>query len=193
MIEKIRESLLESIEVKRKILEDEEILKKILRAAEIISVALKNNKKLLACGNGGSAADAQHIVAELVVKYSVERKALPALALLQDPSTVTAASNDLGYEHVFERQVEAHGQEGDVLLAISTSGKSPNVNLAVKKAKEQGLKVIYLTGENTPPVVDLCDVVINVPSGETPRIQEAHITIGHILVDLVEQTLFDGR
>ena len=193
MIEKIRESLLESIEVKRKILEDEEILKKILRAAEIISAALKNNKKLLACGNGGSAADAQHIVAELVVKYSIERKALPALALLQDPSTVTAASNDFGYEHVFERQVEAHGREGDVLLAISTSGKSPNVNLAVKKAKQQGLKVIYLTGKDTPPVADLCDVVINVPSGETPRIQEVHITIGHILVYLVEQTLFKER
>ena len=190
MIEKIRESLSASIEVKQKILENEEILKEILRAAEIISAALKNNKKLLACGNGGSAADAQHIVAELVVKYSIERKALPALALLQDPSTVTAASNDFGYEHVFERQVEAHGREGDVLLAISTSGRSLNVNLAVKKAKEQGLKIIYLAGKNAPPVVDLCDVVINVPSGETPRIQESHITIGHILVELIEHILF---
>ena len=190
MIKRIRESLSDSIEVKRKILEDEEILKEILRAAEIISAALKNNKKLLACGNGGSAADAQHIVAELVVKYSFKREALPALALHQDPSTVTAVSNDFGYEHLFERQVEAHGRDGDVLLAISTSGKSLNVNLAVRKAKEQGLKIIYLAGKNPPPVADLCDVIINVPSGKTPRIQESHITIGHILVELIEQILY---
>jgi len=190
MIEEIKQILNESIRVKEKILADNSILEKIEEAAEIAAAALKNGKKLLACGNGGSAADAQHIVAELVVKFSKERRALPALALLQDPSTVSAASNDMGYEHVFERQIEAHGHSGDVLLAISTSGKSPNVNLAVKRAHSIGMKIIYLAGASEPPVAKLCDVVINVPSKSTPRIQESHITIGHIIVELIEKKLF---
>ncbi len=190
MIEEIKKSLHESIRVKESILSDREILEGIFRAAELAASTFKNGNKLLACGNGGSAADAQHIVAELVVKFMKNRKALPALALMQDPSTVSAASNDYGYEHVFERQVEAHGKPGDVLIAISTSGKSPNVNLAVEKAHELGLKIIYLSGMDAPPVSHLCDVVINVPSKSTPRIQESHITIGHIIVDLIERMLF---
>ncbi len=190
MIEEVKKDLQESIGVKEKILSDSLILEKIYRAARLAATSLAQGGRLFACGNGGSAADAQHIVAELVVKFGKNRKALPALALMQDPSTVSAASNDYGYEHVFERQVEAHGRPGDVLIAISTSGRSPNVNLAVKKAHEMGMKIVYLTGMEPPPVSQLCDVVINVPSKSTPRIQESHITIGHIIVDLVEKILF---
>ncbi len=191
MINLIRLKLIESIEVKQKILSDPILLRNIARAVEILSTALANNNRVFLCGNGGSAADAQHIAAELVVKFYKNRKPLPALALHQDPSTFSATANDLGYEHVFERQIEAHGRKDDVLIAISTSGKSTNVNLAVKKAKQMGLKVIYLCGKKMPSVSNLCDVVINIPSNDTPRIQEAHITVGHIMVELIESKLFE--
>lgn len=157
----------------------------ILDAAEVIRSSLKGGGKVLVCGNGGSAADAQHFAAELVVKYLKEREALPAIALTVNPSTVTAASNDLGYDKVFARQVEAFGNSGDVFVAISTSGRSPNVNEAVKVAKSRGMKVVYLTGESAPESTDV-DFIIKVPSSETPRIQEAHITILHIITELIE-------
>ena len=158
----------------------------IVDAVNLIRECLSKGGKVITCGNGGSAADAQHFAAELVVKYKRERKALPSIALTVNPSTVTAASNDLGYEEVFSRQIEAFGRPGDVLIAISTSGRSPNVNNAVKVARELGLKVIYLTGENDPPV-NKVDVLIKAPSKETARVQEVHITVLHIIADLVEE------
>ncbi len=165
---------------------DDSKIEKIIEATRIIQKSFKNGGKLLVCGNGGSAADAQHIVAEFVVKYRRPRKPFPAIALSVDTSVLTACSNDFGFEHVFERQVEALGNRNDVLLAISTSGKSENVNLAVRKAKELGIKVIYMTGSNPPPVQDLCDVVLTVNSDETPIIQEVHRFYGHMLVELYE-------
>lgn len=165
---------------------DERQIESLMKATDIIKKSFDYGGKILACGNGGSAADAQHIVAEFVVKYKKTRKALPAIALSVDTSVVTACSNDFGFEHVFERQVEALGNKGDVLLAISTSGRSKNVNLAVKKAKELGLNVIYMTGSNAPEVHELCDVVLSVNSTETPIIQEIHRFYGHMLVELFE-------
>ncbi len=171
----------ESIEVKKKLNPDD-----LVKASEIIFDAVKSGHKVLFCGNGGSAADAQHFAAELVVRFKRERAAIPAIALSSDPSIVTATSNDYGYENVFARQVEAYGVEGDVLVAISTSGRSPNVNRAVRTAVDKGLRVIYLTGEREIEVEELCDLVIHVPSRDTARIQESHEMIGHIVLEMVE-------
>ncbi len=182
----IQQRIEESIKVKEALSYED-----IAKCADILLEALRNGKKVLFCGNGGSAADAQHFAAELVVRFKIDRKGLPAIALSSDPSIVTAASNDYGYEHVFERQVEAYGEQGDVLVAISTSGRSKNVNLAVRKALELGMKVVYFTGEKK--VTDLekdCDLVIHVPSSDTARIQESHEMIGHIMLEIVEKELF---
>jgi D-sedoheptulose 7-phosphate isomerase len=185
---KIEEILEESARVKEGLKAQ---VDKIIEAVEIILHSLKRGGKVLACGNGGSAADAQHFVAELVVRYVSDRGALPAIALSVNPSTVTAASNDYGYGSVFSRQIEALGVEGDVLVAISTSGRSENVNRAVEVAKKKRLKVIYLTGASPPPVEKLCDLVLTVNSKETARIQEGHITILHIVADLIEKEFFE--
>ncbi len=187
--EKIVKSRIEaSIEVKRKL-----DIADFVRASDILVTALKAGKKVLFCGNGGSAADAQHFAAELVVRFKKDRQALPALALSSDPSIVTAASNDYGYENVFARQVEAYGEDGDVLVAISTSGKSPNVNNAVRTAFEKNMKVIYLTGgrELEDEIKSRCDLVIHVPSTDTPRIHEAHELIGHTVLELVEMEFIE--
>ncbi len=186
MVEEIRRILRESIETKGKLLSDVESIEK---AVKLVVEILRGGGKILLCGNGGSAADAQHIAAEFVVRFSKNRRPFPAIALTVDTSILTAASNDFGYEEVFRRQVEALGSKGDLLIAISTSGRSPNVNNAVVKAREMGLKVIYLAGAKGTPVENECDVVIKVPSTVTARIQEAHITIGHILVELSEKEL----
>jgi phosphoheptose isomerase len=155
-------------------------------AAHLIS-ALRAGHKILLCGNGGSAADAQHIAAELTGRYEVPaRRALPALALTTDPSAVTAISNDLGFDQVFARQVEALGQPGDVLIGISTSGQSPNVIAAVERAKQLGLTSIGLLGRDGGALRTCVDLPIVVPSQDTPHIQEMHITIGHILCGLVD-------
>jgi D-sedoheptulose 7-phosphate isomerase len=187
MRDKIIESLEESINVKENL---KKRIESIERAAELLVETLSKGGRVFLCGNGGSAADAQHIAAELVVRYKRERKALPAISLSVDPSIVTATSNDYGYERVFSRQLEALAKKGDLLIAISTSGKSKNVGEALKTAHSIGMKIIYLTGMNEPEFHELADVVINVPSTSTPRIQEAHITIGHILVECLEKSLF---
>ncbi len=182
----IEERIEESIRVKKGV--SPEVIEK---CSGILVEALGSGKKVLFCGNGGSAADAQHFAAELVVRFKIDRKGLPAIALSSDPSIVTAASNDYGYERVFERQVEAYGTEGDVLVAISTSGRSKNVNLAVRKAYEMGMRIIYFTGKNDIGELEkVCDVVIHVPSDNTARIQEAHEMIGHIMLEIVERELF---
>ena len=160
-------------------------------AAAAIATALRTGRKVLACGNGGSAADAQHLVAELVGRFAGERRAWPAIALTTDTSVLTAVANDYGFERVFARQVEAHGQAGDVLVAISTSGASPNVLRAVETARARGLITVGLTGRDGGELGRLADVHLHVPSSSTPRIQEAHTTLLHVLCELLEREPVD--
>ncbi|HWU86381.1 MAG TPA: SIS domain-containing protein [Kofleriaceae bacterium] len=159
----------------------------IARAAELMRDAVLAGKKVLLCGNGGSAADAQHIAAELVGRFVLERRPLPAIALTTDTSALTAIGNDYGYEHVFSRQVEALGAAGDVLVAITTSGTSKNVVAAAEVARRLGMKVIGLTGAKGAAFVAGCDAGVAVPSAVTARIQECHITIGHLLCEVLDE------
>ena len=159
----------------------------IEQSGQLICDALRNGKKILICGNGGSAADAQHIAAELIGYYESQRRSWPAIALTTDTSALTAVSNDLGFEHVFARQVAGLAQPGDVLIGISTSGKSKNVLRALEQARESGCKTIALTGASTEALGALCDVIVAVPATRTARVQEAHITIGHLWCEMVDQ------
>ncbi|HKP68498.1 MAG TPA: D-sedoheptulose 7-phosphate isomerase, partial [Pyrinomonadaceae bacterium] len=161
----------------------------IAACAELIIETVANGKKVLVCGNGGSAADAQHIAAEFVGRYEAERRGLPAIALTTDTSALTALSNDYGFERVFARQVEALGVEGDLLIAISTSGDSPNVIAATMAARSAGCKVLAMTGQKGTKLASLSDMCIKVPSTRTARIQEAHITIAHIWCELLDEYL----
>ncbi len=161
----------------------------INECAELIIETFKNGSKLLLCGNGGSAADAQHIAAEFVGRYETERKALPAIALTTDTSALTALSNDYSFERIFARQVEALAREGDCMIAISTSGNSPNVIAAVMTARARGCRVIGMTGAKGKKLASLCDACIIVPSERTARIQEAHITIAHIWCEMVDAAI----
>ena len=158
----------------------------IERSGQMICETLTSGRKVLLCGNGGSAADAQHIAAELVGCYEKQRRSWPAIALTTDTSALTAVSNDLGYEQVFARQVAGLARDGDVLIAISTSGKSKNVLCAAERAREMGCKTIALTGATVEPLGSLCDVAVAVPSSRTARVQEAHITIGHLWCEMVD-------
>lgn len=164
-------------------------LSAIERSGELICSALRRGNKILLCGNGGSAADAQHIAAELVGRFELQRAAWPAIALTTDTSALTALSNDFGYEGVFSRQVEALSGSGDVLIAISTSGRSENIIRAVEQAKKRDCQTIALTGASGEPLSSLCDLSVRVPSVRTARVQEGHITIGHLWCELVEATL----
>ncbi|HEY0079820.1 MAG TPA: D-sedoheptulose 7-phosphate isomerase [Pyrinomonadaceae bacterium] len=189
MIERISSIVAESLEVKRRYFAEH--ASEIAEAARVIAECLRAGGKLLLCGNGGSAADAQHIAGEFVNQFVCkDRAALPALALSTDGGVLTCIANDTGFERIFARQVEAFGVSGDVLLAISTSGNSPNVVAAVEQAREKGLKVIGLLGRDGGRVRALCDLALVVPSDDTQRIQETHNLIGHILCDLVETELF---
>jgi D-sedoheptulose 7-phosphate isomerase len=163
----------------------------ISAAADVLLVAFRGGRKVLICGNGGSAADAQHFAAELVGRFTRERRAWPALALTTDTSALTAIGNDYGFDRVFSRQVEAHGQPGDVLIGLSTSGGSGNVLAAVEGARARGLVTIGLTGRDGGALGRAADVHVNVPSASAARIQEVHATILHVLCDLVEQELVD--
>ena len=162
-------------------------LEDIERSGQMICDALAAGRKILLCGNGGSAADAQHIAAELVGCYERQRRSWPAIALTTDTSALTAVSNDLGYEQVFARQVAGLAQAGDVLIAISTSGRSKNVLQAVERAREIGCRTIALTGVSSDPLGSMCDFTVAVPASRTSRIQEAHITIGHLWCEMVDQ------
>jgi D-sedoheptulose 7-phosphate isomerase len=164
----------------------------ISAAADALRQALRDGRTVLVCGNGGSAADAQHFAAELVGRFTRERRAWPALALTTDTSALTAIGNDYGFDRVFARQVEAHGRPGDVLVGISTSGGSTNVLAAVETAKARGLVTIGLTGRDGGAVGRAVDVHLNVPSPSTARTQEVHITLLHVLCDLVERELVDA-
>ncbi len=185
-----RDFLEESIETKRKLLDDK-YLNQIVEAGEIILEAVRNGNKILTCGNGGSAADAQHFAAELVIRYNKERPSVPAIALSSDASAVTAASNDYGYDFVFSRQVEGLGKPGDVLIGITTSGNSKNVHKAFETAKEQGLKTICLNGKKGGTINELkLDSNIIIPSNTTARIQEAHINIIHTWCELIDHIIY---
>jgi D-sedoheptulose 7-phosphate isomerase len=162
----------------------------IAAMAGLLVDAFKNGNKLLAMGNGGSAADSQHFVAEIVGRFKLERRALPAIALSTDTSILTAIGNDYGFDAVFSRQVEAHAAAGDVVVGISTSGNSPNVLKALLLARERGCRTIGLLGKDGGGIKAACDLPLVVPASDTPRIQEAHITIIHIVCDLVEKALF---
>jgi D-sedoheptulose 7-phosphate isomerase len=164
-------------------------LPEIQAAGNLIWDALKSGHKILLCGNGGSAADAQHIAAELVGRYEQQRRAFPAISLTTDTSALTAVSNDYGYEEVFARQIEALAVAGDVLIAISTSGKSPSVVKAADEARARGCKTIALTGCSGEPLTAHCDLAVVVPSDRTSRVQEAHITIGHLWCEMVDRAL----
>ncbi len=163
--------------------------KDIVRAAELIIECIEKGNKVLVFGNGGSASDAQHIAAEFVGRYVLERKPLPAIALTVDTSALTAIGNDYGFDAIFERQVEALGVAGDVVIAITTSGKSPNVVRAVEKARAMGLKIIGLTGAKGADFARSCDAGIAIPALVTARIQECHITVGHILCEAVDASV----
>lgn len=182
-----------SIEVKQAVLNDKELLSKIEAAYEKIILMYKNGRKLLLCGNGGSAADAQHLAAEFSGRYYLDRPALNAEALHVNSSFLTAASNDFGFEKAYARMIDAIGENGDVLIAISTSGNSLNILEAINEAKERQIFVIGLTGKTGGKMKNMCDIMINVPSEDTPRIQEAHILIGHIICEMVEKELFGEK
>lgn len=164
-------------------------LGKIEEMVDLILAAYRNGGKVIFCGNGGSAADAQHLAAELVGRFKLERRALPAIALNTNTSILTALGNDYGYETVFSRQVEALANKNDIVIGLSTSGNSPNIIKAIEAAKARGAKTIGLTGGKGGSLAKMTDLAIVVPSDNTPRIQEAHITIGHIVCELVEREL----
>ncbi|NWF88107.1 MAG: D-sedoheptulose 7-phosphate isomerase [Ignavibacteriaceae bacterium] len=186
----ISDSLIESSETKLAI--QKECMNDILSAVDLLVKAFKDGKKILLCGNGGSAADCQHIATELMIRLShdINRPALPAVALTTDTSNLTAGGNDIGFENVFARSVEGLGNEDDVLLAISTSGNSVNVIKAVEKAKSKKMKVIGFLGGNGGKLKTLCDLAIIIPSNNVQRIQEGHITVAHIILELVERELY---
>jgi len=179
-----------SYKVKKAILEDRELSGLIREVSAKCIEIYKNGNKTLIAGNGGSAADAQHIAGEFVSKFYFDRPGLASIALTTDTSILTAIGNDYGYEKLFSRQVQANGVEGDMFIGISTSGNSKNVVEALKTCKEKGIVSVGLTGEAGGAMADLCDYCIKVPSRETPRIQEAHILIGHIICSVVEEELF---
>lgn len=186
----IEDIIAESITVKTRLMES--CMDEIRMCGEALIESLAGGGKLFLCGNGGSAADSQHIAAELVVRFrsSVNRPALPALALTVDPSIATAGGNDIGFENVFARQVEAFGKSGDALIGISTSGNSTNVGRAMKKARELGVRTIGLLGCKGGSLLGLSDASVVVPSDVTARVQESHILIGHIWCEMIEAALF---
>ncbi len=171
-------------------LADPRLLATLQAASQACIASLKQGGKVLLVGNGGSAADAQHIAGELVSRFAFDRPGLPAIALTTDTSILTAIGNDYGYERLFARQVQALGRAGDVLIAYSTSGKSPNILLALHEAREKGLCCVGFTGNRGGPMRDVCDHLLEVPSADTPKIQEGHLVLGHILCGLVETAMF---
>lgn len=189
MKETIRQHVAESISAKQAILENEEIMEAIAKAARICVEAYRNGRKTMFAGNGGSAADAQHLAGEFVSKFYFDRPGLPSIALTTDTSILTAIGNDYGYDTLFSRQVQAQGEEGDVFIGISTSGNSRNLVAALPECRRKGIHSIALTGSR-PCKMDDYDLVIKVPSASTPRIQECQTMIGHIICAIVEEEIF---
>jgi D-sedoheptulose 7-phosphate isomerase len=189
-MEKIKSIIKSSIAVKEKLLQNEALHKKIIDAVEVITTAFRNGNKVLFCGNGGSAADAQHLAAEFSGRFYKDRKALPSEALHCNTSYLTAVANDYSYDVIYSRIVDGIGVSGDVLVGLSTSGNSGNVIKAFEAAKEKNMITIGFTGETGGKMKELSNYLFNVPSKDTPRIQESHIMIGHIICELVEEKLF---
>jgi D-sedoheptulose 7-phosphate isomerase len=189
-MEKIRQIIHASIETKEKIFSDATLIDTIGKVVDLITIAFKNRNRVYFCGNGGSAADAQHLAAEFSGRFYTDRKALPAEALHCNTSYLTAVANDYGYDVVYSRMIDGIGEKGDVLIGLSTSGNSENIINAFEVAKTKGIVTIAFTGETGGKMKELADYLINVPSKDTPRIQESHITIGHIICQLVEENLY---
>lgn len=191
MQSKIKEILSAAISVKQQVLQDEMLLQKMEILTDVIVSCFKQDGKLLFCGNGGSAADAQHLAAEFSGRFYTDREPLDAEALHVNTSYLTAVANDYSYNEVYARLVKAKGRKGDILFGLSTSGNSANIIEAFKVAKERGLIIVGFTGETGGKMREYCDYLINIPSTDTPRIQECHITIGHIICQLVEEKFFE--
>ena len=186
----ISAQIAEAARVMSAMLADEALLSTLEVAAEACIESLQRGGKVLLAGNGGSAADAQHIAGELVSRFAFDRPGLPAIALTTDSSILTAIGNDYGYEKLFARQVQAHGNNGDVFIGYSTSGRSPNILQAFEEARSRNLVCIGLTGNHGGPMRELCNHLLEVPSGDTPKIQEGHLVLGHILCGLIENAIF---
>ena len=186
----IFDQIQKSIQIKQALFDDPHFMEQLQKVCDLCVSVYQNKGKLLVAGNGGSAADAQHMAGELVSRFYYDRPALPAIALTTDSSILTAIGNDYGYESVFSRQVEAHGQAGDVLVVISTSGNSPNVIQAIEAAKKLKMQIVGLTGMSGGKMAGLCDICLKMPSNETPRIQEGHLLIEHIICAYIEMKVF---
>ena len=190
MKSRINKCIASSVESHTRVLKDVNLQENIEKIVKKSIAAFKSDKKMLLCGNGGSASDAQHIAAELSGRFYSDRPPLYAEALHVNSSYITAVANDYGYESTYARMVEAAGREGDVFIGISTSGNSPNVVNAMKKAKEIGMLTVGFIGKDGGKMKEICDIMICIPSKDTPRIQEAHILVGHIICQLIEEEMF---
>jgi D-sedoheptulose 7-phosphate isomerase len=192
-MEKIKNIIRASIDTKQKVLQNAELLKTIEKITEVITTAFKNGNRVYFCGNGGSAADAQHLAAEFSGRFYKDRNALPAEALHCNTSYLTAVGNDYGFDVIYSRIIEGIGNNGDILVGLSTSGNSANVVKAFEAAKEKGMITIGFTGLTGGALKSISDHLINIPSADTPRIQESHIMVGHILCQLVEEKYFTNQ
>lgn len=190
---KIKDLVQASIDVKKQLLEDEKLLRTIEQSVEVITNAFKQGNRVYFAGNGGSAADAQHLAAEFSGRFYTDRKALPAEALHCNTSYLTAVGNDYSFDVIYARLIDGIGQAGDVLIGLSTSGNSKNILRAFEKAKEKSIHTIGFTGETGGEMKAVSDLLVNIPSKDTPRIQESHILVGHIVCQLVEENLFGGK
>lgn len=192
-MEKIKNIIQSSIDVKQQVLQSQELLTTVSKVVEVITSSLKNGGRIYFCGNGGSAADAQHLAAEFSGRFYTDRKALPAEALHCNTSYLTAVGNDYGFDLVYSRLIDGIGNKGDVLIGLSTSGNSANIVKAFEVAKQKGMITVAFTGSAGGAMKPLSDHLINIPSKDTPRIQESHIMIGHIICQLVEENYFSGN
>ena len=186
----IRQQISDAQDIMSLMLADDKLLETVEKVSLVCTASLKNGRKILLAGNGGSAADSQHIAGEFVSRFAFDRPGLPAVALTTDTSIITAIGNDYGYEKLFARQIQALGNSGDIFIAYSTSGKSPNIMLALEEAKSRGVICIGMTGNRKGGMEQLCDYTLEVPSSDTPKIQEGHLVLGHIICGLVENLIF---
>lgn len=189
-MEKIRNIIKNSIDTKQQVLQNDELLVVIQNAVDAIVTAFSNGNSVYFCGNGGSAADAQHLAAEFSGRFYTDRKALPAEALHCNTSYLTAVANDYSFDVIYSRMIDGIGKQGDILVGLSTSGNSANIIHAFEKAREKKMTTIGFTGKSGGKLKDCCDMLINIPSTDTPRIQESHIMVGHIICQLVEERMF---
>lgn len=189
-MDKIKAIIQASIDTKAQILQNEKLLQTVEAVVQLVTDCFRSGKRVYFCGNGGSAADAQHLAAEFSGRFYTDRKALPAEALHCNTSYLTAVANDYGYDQVFARMIDGIGEAGDVLIGLSTSGNSPNILLAFEVAKNRGVHTVAFTGSTGGKMKEKADYLLNIPSTDTPRIQESHITLGHIICQLVEENYF---